>query len=495
MSKNPYLTLSAETQNTVFNKVDVDDAKEELETSKKVNAELEKHIALIKQKNRILEEQNAVLNQMNKTLQDEQKNQIDLVMNQAANIDLEYTRLSGILYEYGVNATRLRNERAGLKYSLDTARKFAEMEAASMKLEYEAKIVELKEAYIKLREDSKAKIPGGTEGDDTVQYKEKPHKEECEDGMVGTGQDIDAGAKCLLPNQESLIDMVDEKLLNQASLIDTSDEKFQRLEVDVPFLRTGNEHNTTKPNSGIGHMPHICPELAYSDAQTLRLRSEVIDLAARLSLMSSNALVTFQSLFEKAVATTRRNFGKIVLTMDEQLAEDEVDKETAARIVSFSRRVCESGHWPLSRLERDVQELVESTYGHFRDIQKSLNDVAIQYKDIQTRDIPQVSHHNSVYLSCLYSENENKLREYAATYGAPGSGSVTEVPDDDFVALKDLDKVKKASCHRAQVELALASIEKASPRVSCISVVSGEQAPVEEWTEAIALESMVTLVK
>ncbi|KAK0114946.1 hypothetical protein ONS96_013421 [Cadophora gregata f. sp. sojae] len=329
---------------------------------------LVKRIVQLNDENRSLkngQEINKLLKMQNKMLQDEREYQANAVLSQAENIDKEYTRLSRVLYEYGVNAARLRNERDILRHNLEVTRKAGDIEKTIMRTEFNDKIVELNRAYDTLRLEIRREIAQLQQGDVAksriVKLIDTSEGSDSDDNYVEHhSQPCDSDKA-----QDSFDDFLDERLWQQNINITILQDENKRLQ---------NELNATH---------HVFADLERSEAVNRYLRSEVSALAVKFSQVSDDALNTFNTHFEKAMSTAWSNFGKWQLAMDDQLHSN-VDLETSARITAFSERVCEFGQMPLSKMEQDIQVLVESTCEHFSDIQEgfdTLGRTELDYRD------------------------------------------------------------------------------------------------------------------
>ncbi|KAG4440268.1 hypothetical protein IFR05_004229 [Cadophora sp. M221] len=343
--------------NGIIERANIDFVKGRGSNDKEFTDTLVKRIVQLNDENRELQncqEVNKLLVIQNKLLQDERQYQVEAVMNQAANIDKEYTRLTGVLHEYGVNAARLRNERDILKHNLDVTRRSGEIENAILKKEFDTKIGALNMAYDQLRAEVKTEISILEKQEQVVTSDVKLFK--------GTWRDL-PNAVVQVKSKRS-----ESSCFSEEGSDDTLNERFFQLQLNILALKSENK----RLKGELDATQHIFTELAYSETRNRQLQFEVSTLASKFKEVSSEALTTFNSHFEKAMSTAWNNFGKLQLTMEDQLQGD-VDVETAARIVRFSERIWEFGQLPLSNMEQDVRGLVESTCGHFQNLQERLN--------------------------------------------------------------------------------------------------------------------------
>lgn len=365
---------------------------------------LVKRIVQLNDENRNLkncEEINKLLKLQNKILQDERDYKTKAVLNEAKKVDKEYTRLTGVLYEYGVNAARLRNERDILRNSLEVTKRSGDIERAILKTEFSGKITELNRAYDKLRDEVRNEIPNLRKDDQarghTTKLTNTPVESCSEDDILGEH------------SQTSDSDLTD-------GYFDiTLDECLWQQDINIRILQNENK----RLQSELDKTHCIFADLERSEARTHAVRVEASALASKFNQVSADALSTFNTHFEKALCTAWSNFGKLQLAMDAQL-HGNVDPDTAARIASFSEKVCKFGQMPLSKMEQDIRDLVESTCEHFRDMQESLDTLATTGTDCKDLDPIEKSEsedleknceesHNPIYLKCLASADQETL--------------------------------------------------------------------------------------
>ncbi|PVH78756.1 hypothetical protein DL98DRAFT_590098 [Cadophora sp. DSE1049] len=365
---------------------------------------LVKRIVQLNDENRNLknsQEINRLLKLQNKMLQDEREYKTKAVLNQAENVDKEHTRLTGVLYEYGVNAARLRNERDILHHNLEVTRKAGEIEKAILRTEFNGKIAELNSAYDKLRAEVRAEISNLQQGDEArspiAKFIDTPEGSHSDDDSP-----IDHSQASHSDHADGCFgDILDERLWQQHINITILQDENKRLQ---------NELNATH---------HVFADLERSETIIRQFRSEASALASEFSQASADALSTFYSHFEKAMSTAWNTFGKLQLTMDDQL-HDNVDPDTAARISSFSERVCKFGQMPLSNMEQDIRDLVENTYEHIRHMQgrlDALGNTEDDCKDLKSHEKYQCEKpekdgkdgHNPIYLKCLIAPDQETL--------------------------------------------------------------------------------------
>ncbi|KAH7403795.1 hypothetical protein BKA64DRAFT_641758 [Cadophora sp. MPI-SDFR-AT-0126] len=363
---------------------------------------LVKRIVQLNDENRDLkngQEINKLLKLQNKMLQEEREYQTKAVLNQAENVDKEYTRLSGVLHEYGVNAARLRNERDILRHNLDVTRKAGEIEKSILRTEFNGKIAGLNRAYERLRAEVSTKISN-------LQQDDESHSHTVE--LVDTPEDIysddDHSVHHLQPSHSDHTDGCFDDLLDD-------DQSWQQ-RINLTILQDENKRLQNELNA----THHVFLDLERSEALNRQLQEEVFALASRFSQVSTDVLNTFTAHFEKAIVTARNNFGKLQLTMDDQL-HDNVDPDTASRIASFSERVCKFGQMPLSNMEQDIRDLVKITSEHFCDLQERLDTFGNMEGDCKDPQSPKDGESeklekdcpNPTLLQCLISPDQETL--------------------------------------------------------------------------------------
>tara|TARA_R110002060_G_scaffold5852_2_gene8953 strand:+ start:255 stop:1871 length:1617 start_codon:yes stop_codon:yes gene_type:complete len=363
-----------------------------------------KRIVQLNDENRNLkncEEINKLLKLQNKILQDERDYKTKVVLNQAKNVDKECTRLTGVLYKYGINAARLRNERDILRQNLEVTKRSGDIKKAILKTEFSRQITELNRAYDKLRDEVRSEISNLRKNGQAKGHTTK---------LTNTPVESCSGSGDLIEHSQ-----VSDSDLTDGSFDDPLDECLWQQEINIRILR--NENRRLQNELDATH--HIFANLERSEASNQALRAEASALASKFSQVSADALSTFNTHFEKAISTAWNNFGKLQLAMDDQL-HGNVDPDTAARIASFSEKVCKFGQMPLSKMEQDIRDLVDNTCEHFRNIQEGLDTVAIRgikRKDLKTSEKKDCGDlekgcedsHNPIYLKCLASTDQETL--------------------------------------------------------------------------------------
>ncbi|KAL5314284.1 hypothetical protein ACEPPN_018709 [Leptodophora sp. 'Broadleaf-Isolate-01'] len=491
--------------NGIIERANIDFVKGRVDNDKKFTDTLVKRIVQLNEENTELkncQEINKLLKIQNKLLQDERQYQAETVMNQAANIDKEYTRLSGVLHEYGVNAARLRNERDILKHNLDVTRRSGEIENAILKKEFDTKIGALNMAYDKLRAEVRTEISILERQEEVVASDVKLFKK------TWRGRPD--------PVLQTKAQREDSSYFSDEGSDGILDERFFQLQLNILALKGENK----RLQSELDATQHVFTELAYSETRNRQLQFEVSALASKFREVSSDSLATFNSHFEKAMSTAWNNFGKLQLTMEDQL-QDDVDAETAARIVRFSERVWEFGQLPLSNMEQDVRGLVESTCEHFQDLQEKLDALGSLEGDFENLkscqphppdDCKKVEgqeenevRHNPTYPKCLQSADQDDLLDDSTNCNSSMIGpllasnmdtsserckSESEVPDEQC---GDAEQNYIAeTMHKGAAEAELSWLDRAFPKPN-FAAAPNLVAPAKQTPLASVVEVMGTM--